>query len=872
MNVQFSEMDSKTTRTPLQELKNVQPETRAPQTMQKRTGISRKSITKPSALPAPSSRRQTTTRVKLTEKPEQPPVPSRMTAKPKRAANSAFRSSSRVGASKENVRRNNAAVNFTSTARTASNATVLGRRPAAANARGAAKISDKMDSLATEFAQVKEEIKTQKSTVPDEWRQMFENMTDQISSSQSDREKFNVQFEETLKLKGENIELQARCSSVDDLFKEEQKRCLSLQDELKTLREKLQHLENEQKNCSQVSQDHVESLEKGVSELQARCEAAAQETTMLQNQITEQRKQITGVAHEKEIAETKLRNVMQRVEKAEFDLSNRELELRKLSREKENLETERNGLENNLSEKNSNISGLQDQVHALTKTIEAMKAEGQQLLQKAAGEMQAYQDKVISEMDNLRSELSSFQQANGTLDSHLKQRDAELAAVKQVVSLQERKISQMKGEKYADDARIDVLQGDLLTAKKENGHMKSTLEHRDAELATLERQARADASEMRKLRNTIQELKGNIRVFARVRPLLPSEEEKVDKEVARSMFEYKEMGQGIVAKNPTGIEKVAGGIKMSKHPFKFDKVFNPKDSQDNVFEEISQLVQSALDGYRVCIFAYGQTGSGKTYTMLGNGENGGKDLGMIPRSVRQVFETARGMEKDDWELNLKASFLEIYNENLRDLLTDSAPTGKGKSRGKDEAYKIHFDGARGLTVVNDLTVVEVKTEEEMNRLIQRSMRKRATAATKANEQSSRSHCVFRLYITGQNKATGETRTGLLNLIDLAGSERLSHSKAEGERLRETRNINKSLSSLGDVISALSKNEKHVPFRNSKLTYLLQDSLGGNSKTLMFVNISHAVETFHESLTSLRFAQKVNSCHIGTARKTAKFDM
>jgi len=156
----------------------------------------------------------------------------------------------------------------------------------------------------------------------------------------------------------------------------------------------------------------------------------------------------------------------------------------------------------------------------------------------------------------------------------------------------------------------------------------------------------------------------------------------------------------------------------------------------------------------------------------------------------------------------------------------------------------------------------------MEEIMRRASNNRMVAATKANERSSRSHSVFILKLLGENKITGEKCEGNLNLVDLAGSERLSHSQSTGDRLKETQNINKSLSALGDVINALGSGRegKHIPYRNSKLTYLLQNSLGGNSKTLMFVMISPLMAHMGETLTSLKFAKKVSQVNIGTAKK------
>ncbi|KAK4484414.1 hypothetical protein RD792_006993, partial [Penstemon davidsonii] len=358
----------------------------------------------------------------------------------------------------------------------------------------------------------------------------------------------------------------------------------------------------------------------------------------------------------------------------------------------------------------------------------------------------------------------------------------------------------------------------------------------------------------KKLHNTILELKGNIRVFCRVRPLLPDDGVGTDTKAVSFPTSMEALGRGI--------DLTHNGQKLS---FTFDKVFMPDASQEDVFVEISQLVQSALDGYKVCIFAYGQTGSGKTYTMMG--KPGLLDQkGLIPRSLEQVFETRQSLQAQGWKYEMQVSMLEIYNETIRDLLAPNR-SGFDASRAENggKQYAIKHD-VNGNTYVSDLTIVDVRSSKEVSYLLDRAAQSRSVGKTQMNEQSSRSHFVFTLRIMGVNESTDQQVQGVLNLIDLAGSERLSKSGSTGDRLKETQAINKSLSSLSDVIFALAKKEEHVPFRNSKLTYLLQPCLGGDSKSLMFVNVSPDPSSVGESLCSLRFAARVNACEIGVPRR------
>lgn len=360
----------------------------------------------------------------------------------------------------------------------------------------------------------------------------------------------------------------------------------------------------------------------------------------------------------------------------------------------------------------------------------------------------------------------------------------------------------------------------------------------------------------RTLHNELQELRGNIRVFCRVRPPLPHENSKA-KNICVHQFDDGEGTQMIeILKERSGI---------SKHLFKFDRIFDENETNNDVFGEICQLVQSSLDGYNVCIFAYGQTGSGKTYTML-NPKNG-----IIPATISHIFSWIDNLKERGWHYEVNCQFVEIYNEVIADLLRTASSNSNDHSN--EEAYRnikheIRHDQETKTTIITNVTTCPIKSTDSVDALLRKANKLRSTASTAANDRSSRSHSIFVIHLNGVNKITGEESKGILNLVDLAGSERINMSQVVGERLRETQNINRSLSCLGDVINALGSPDaakRHIPFRNSKLTYLLQYSLMGNSKTLMFVNISACFDNINENLNSLRFASKVNSTKMVTRK-------
>ncbi|XP_032789035.2 carboxy-terminal kinesin 2 [Daphnia magna] len=502
------------------------------------------------------------------------------------------------------------------------------------------------------------------------------------------------------------------------------------------------------------------------------------------------------------------------------------------------LDSSKKSLEVHLKDKESAVNILSEEIDNLKKeirTLEVSNATERSLLENKIRELEFQKSRAERERTNLEGEL--------------------IASQKEIVGLK-CSIAEMSSASAGMRAELEILQRQLNSEKTDNTQLRNNLSAATAEIQELQTRLRQEETLRRQLHNTVQELKGNIRVFCRIRSIIPSDKMASGKIPHLNVLHHRSLEvhklNPDMTLNESSMNAPASGKGPSKFEFTFDRVFGPNSTQQEIFEELSQLVQSALDGYNVCIFAYGQTGSGKTFTMEG-GAAGSESDGMIPRSVRLIFAACESLKSKGWVYKIEASFLEIYNEQIRDLL--------GSSGGNHEIRVVNNE-----TIVTNLKVEEVTNEKQVHNLLARAQQQRAVASTSCNEHSSRSHSVLRLKLTGVNDDTTETSNGVLYMVDLAGSERLKESGATGDRLIETKHINKSLSNLGNVIMALATKESHIPYRNSKLTLLLQQALGGSAKTLMFVNVSPRENCINETVNSLRFAAKVNSCHIGTAVK------
>ncbi|OJD36143.1 kinesin-like protein klpa [Diplodia corticola] len=531
---------------------------------------------------------------------------------------------------------------------------------------------------------------------------------------------------------------------------------------------------------------------------------------------------------------------------------------RESMRLKQDAERKADELQRKLEAQASDLKREYEQKHAdLKKELEAELEKERQLRVKEVSELKTetelHRQNAGVDLERRDREMRELKRENEQLQADLERKTTLEKNLRDKLSEASTNTLTLESANSAMKAKINFLESDSQAQSSAFGELQKQMQEAIDAAEEAKSKLRAEETLRRKLHNQVQELKGNIRVFCRVRP--PAETEAPQ----AAEIAYPDAGKDskeVVIQGPQQ-KSAMGTVTQSTNPFTFDRVFGPGSQNAEVFEEISQLVQSALDGYNVCIFCYGQTGSGKTFTMSSVD-------GMIPRAVKQIYETAQGLEEKGWKYKMEGQFVEVYNENLNDLLGKTEELDKKK-------LEIRHDPAKKQTTITDVTTVALDSPDRVQEMLSSASRNRSVAATMANSRSSRSHSVFILKLKGENSITGERSEGTLNLVDLAGSERLSHSGATGDRLKETQNINRSLSCLGDVIGALGSGKEgaHVPYRNSKLTYLLQYSLGGNSKTLMFVMISPLQPHLHETITSLKFATKVHNTHIGTAKRQAK---
>ncbi|XP_019361440.1 PREDICTED: kinesin-like protein KIFC3 isoform X1 [Gavialis gangeticus] len=703
---------------------------------------------------------------------------------------------------------------------------------------------------------------------------------------------------------------------------------LQLQEELLALQGKLSAQENEELTVSVQLQDQIENLkdkllaqtqeinrfhsglggtdlEKHRDLLVTENERLKQEMKSCEAELLELRKQhvkCVDCEHVQENArlQERLAQLQLEVEEAKGRLSELDLEVQQKTNRLAEVELrlkdslaekaeEEERLSRRLRDSQETIASLKaqpQQIKCIIKTVEVESSKAKQVLCEAQSRNQYLQEQVgmqkqvLKEMEqqlqnshktaaNLRAQImlyeSELERAHGQmLEEMQKMEDEKNQAIEEAFARAQVEMKAVHENLAGVRTNLLTLQPALRTLTNDYNSLKrqvrdfplllqETLHNAKTEIGQaieevnntnreLLRKYRRELQLRKKCHNELVRLKGNIRVFGRVRPIT------------------KEDGEGPEAVNEVTFDPDDDAILHLMHKgklvsFELDKVFPPHATQEDVFQEVQALITSCIDGYNVCIFAYGQTGAGKTYTMEGTPDN----PGINQRALQLLFSEVRG-KASDWNYVISVSVAEIYNEALRDLL--------GKEPQEKLDIKLCPDGS-GQLYVPGLTEFQVQSVEDINKVFEFGHINRATECTNLNEHSSRSHALLIITVRGFDYSTGLRTTGKLNLVDLAGSERVGRSGAEGNRLREAQYINKSLSALGDVIYALRSRQGHVPFRNSKLTYLLQDSLSGDSKTLMMVQVSPAEKNTSETLCSLKFAERVRSVELGPVSRKAE---
>ncbi|KAL4085695.1 hypothetical protein PRIC1_015031 [Phytophthora ramorum] len=340
---------------------------------------------------------------------------------------------------------------------------------------------------------------------------------------------------------------------------------------------------------------------------------------------------------------------------------------------------------------------------------------------------------------------------------------------------------------------------------------------------------------------------------------------------------------------------ISSGARSREKRYAFDSVFTPHDGQQKVYQHTTKfLIHGVLNGFNATVFAYGCTGAGKTYTMFGTPE----EPGIMARTLEDLFRNIERVHADPTgrvQYRVAVSFLEVYNENIRDLLSASSSCSSASSMPTSEFLDLREDPVRG-SVVAGLSEVEASNAKDVMKLLRRGNKYRSQESTAANSVSSRSHAVLQVHIAQQEKSTlsgstadpeesdtgssgdnkrpdsMEVKFGKLSLVDLAGSERAAVTQNRGQRLLEGANINRSLLALGNCINALGeKGASFVPYRDSKLTRLLKDSLGGNCRTVMIANVSLAASSVEETLNTLKYANRAKNIKTTVRRNLVESD-
>ncbi|CAO2036937.1 unnamed protein product [Urochloa humidicola] len=614
-----------------------------------------------------------------------------------------------------------------------------------------------------------------------------------------------------------------------------------------------------QNDVNQSKPPNIEMYEKQVQELTKTVEECQQKADRLQEDLQLKTKQETEMQEELEGLRDTLQSERQRLKEVKSELD----KLKSLCDEKDNalqaalmeksrLETRLTSGQGRERDTLTTVGSVNSDIEMVTKLKEELKS-----CQKELDASKEVSKKLMSEKNLLDQKVQRIERMKSEEKSTMekvyadecRKLKSQVAELEQKLEATTRSLNMVESNLAVRNSEVDSLQNSLkeldelrefkADVDRKNQQTAEILKKQGAQLVELENLYKQEQVLRKRYYNTIEDMKGKIRVFCRLRPLNHKELSLEEKNIVCSPDEF-------TIAHPWKDDKSKQHI--------YDRVFDANATQEEVFEDTKYLVQSAVDGYNVCIFAYGQTGSGKTFTIYGSDNN----PGLTPRATSELFRVIK-RDGNKYSFSLKAYMVELYQDNLVDLLL--------AKNAKQQKLEIKKD-SKGVVTVENATVVSISSIEELRAIISRGSERRHTAGTNMNDESSRSHLILSIIIESTNLQTQSYARGKLSFVDLAGSERVKKSGSAGKQLKEAQSINKSLSALADVIGALSSDGQHIPYRNHKLTMLMSDSLGGNAKTLMFVNVSPAESNLEETYNSLMYASRVRCIVNDTSKHVA----
>uniref|UniRef100_A0A7S1PI74 Kinesin motor domain-containing protein n=1 Tax=Percolomonas cosmopolitus TaxID=63605 RepID=A0A7S1PI74_9EUKA len=636
---------------------------------------------------------------------------------------------------------------------------------------------------------------------------------------------------------------------------------------IKTLQERLQQAKKKLKALTNQKSVLLESIENYKKDMLLKEEQLKEQQSELhghQIQVTDLRQKLSSAEEMLATKDDTIADLERRITKTAAQFRPQTSTGMDAKKELKKLKAFQLVKEQELASAKKKLVSLQQKLESSQQEYEKLEKKHQKLTQESESTIQQLKDQQSQIMEKMKTAVEK------KVERATAKKSKELEVLKKHHEAFKSKISKLVKELEKTRKEKDALQTEMTRLEELTTNSSTTIEElkaqieRDAhfkedsieatkklkeftvkydEMATSLNVAEDKA---RKLYNRIEDMKGKIRVYARVRPFSSVE---TDSAVHTNIVDF--------------VDDSTLTIIPKEKTFRFNRVFSPNNTQDEVFSDTKDLIQSSLDGYNVCIFAYGQTGTGKTWTITGKP---GKDEGLLPKAVREAYAVAQKKSKL-FDVTLEVQMVELYLDDILDLL--SAEKNNFKSRmtpsGKSTKIEVKKD-ASGNVIITNSVIIRCENADQMLEVYRIGEKHRHSRATGMNPDSSRSHLIFTVHIQAINKKTQDVLVGKLSLVDLAGSEsRKKTGLTDQTALDEAKAINMSLLHLGEVINSLSTG-KRPNYRNSLLTQLLADSLGGSAKTLMFVCVGPSAYNTDTTLKSLQYAERAKKIQNDVSKK------